>query len=57
MKARDAFVISVRDKAEGNRANERIKEILAEYFKTGNVRLIHGHHSPSKIFEVQSDGE
>jgi uncharacterized protein YggU (UPF0235/DUF167 family) len=52
MKARDAFTISVREKAEDNRANERIRQILAEYFKTGNIRLIHGHHSPSKIFEV-----
>lgn len=52
LKSRDTFVISVREKAERNEANERIKQILSEYFKTKHIRLIHGHHSHNKIFEV-----
>ncbi len=57
MKARDAFAISVREKAEGNKANERVREILAEYYRTKDIRLIHGHHSPGKVFEIVQKGE
>lgn len=56
-KSPDHFEISVREPAEQNRANIRIREILARYFGLSltKVRLISGHHSPSKIFSIDSD--
>ncbi|MBI5140522.1 MAG: DUF167 domain-containing protein [Candidatus Vogelbacteria bacterium] len=50
----DTFKISVRDKAERNMANERIRELLARYFilPPVKIRLVSGHHSQSKIFDV-----
>ncbi len=52
--SKDHFKISVKEKAERNMANTRIREVLAEYFllPIGKIRLISGHHSPSKIFSV-----
>ncbi len=50
----DHFKVSVKEKAEQNMANRRVIKLLADFFNTGekNIRLIHGHHSPSKIFDV-----
>lgn len=49
-----SFSIAVREPAERNLANQRIREILAdEYAITVNmVRLVTGHRSRGKIFEV-----
>jgi uncharacterized protein YggU (UPF0235/DUF167 family) len=40
--------------AERNAANDRVKEIIADIYKvTGaDVRIVTGHHSPSKILDV-----
>ncbi len=48
------FKVSVREKAERNLANRRVIEVLAAYFKVParKVRLISGHHTPSKIFSL-----
>ncbi len=46
------FAISVREKAEHNAANNRIVEILRMHFKTQNIRIINGHHSPSKLVSI-----
>ncbi len=48
------FVISVKEKAERNMANRRVMAILAGHFKVPerSVRVISGHHSPSKIIEI-----
>lgn len=46
------FTISVREKAEGNAANKRVIELLQEHSKTKNVRIINGHHSPSKLISI-----
>ena len=48
------FVASVREKAERNMANKRVREIVAEYFNVpiGKARLISGHHSWIKMFSV-----
>jgi uncharacterized protein YggU (UPF0235/DUF167 family) len=50
----DHFKIVVREKPERNLANRRVAELLADYFKTtfASIRLVSGHHSPSKIFSV-----
>lgn len=52
--ASDRYDICVRQQAERNMANVRIRELLAKEFHVaeGAVRLISGHHSPHKIFSV-----
>jgi uncharacterized protein YggU (UPF0235/DUF167 family) len=49
------FEISVKEKAERNRANIRVIEIIAREFtiSRGKVRIVAGHHSPSKIINVE----
>ena len=53
-KTKDHFTISVREPAERNLANGRVLELVARHFKlpVGKVRIISGHHSPSKILNV-----
>lgn len=50
----DHFEVSVREKAERNLANTRVREIIAEELGLSirKVRIIKGHHSPSKILSV-----
>jgi len=56
-KQKDLFEISVREKAKQNMANNRVVELLARHFGIikGSVRIISGHHSPSKIISVDND--
>ncbi len=49
----DTLRICVKEKAEMNRANNRILELMKDYFDTKNIRLISGHQSPSKIISVE----
>ena len=48
------FTIAVREPAERNLANARIREVLAAELALplGKVRILTGHHSPSKLFVV-----
>ncbi len=48
------YAITVREPAERNLANTRIRELLALELKVpvGAIRLINGHHSPTKLFSV-----
>jgi uncharacterized protein YggU (UPF0235/DUF167 family) len=50
----DTYKMSVREKAEMNMANRRVTELLAENLglPINKIRLISGHHSPSKIFSI-----
>lgn len=50
----DHFVVSVKEKAERNLANRRVVLLVARHFNipTGKVKIISGHHSPSKILSV-----
>ena len=50
----DHFTASVKEKAERNMANTRVRELVAEHFgvPVGKAKLVSGHHSPSKIFSV-----
>ena len=52
----DHFEVSVKEKAERNEANDRILELVAEHFKvpTNKVRIINGHHHPSKLLIVEN---
>ncbi len=51
----DTFKMSVKEKAERNMANMRVKELLAQTLNVPvkHIRLISGHTSPSKIFSIQ----
>ncbi len=51
----DHFTVSLKEKAERNMANKKACELVAEYFKIpiGKVRMISGHHSPSKILSLE----
>jgi len=53
-KTKDGFVIAVREKAERNEANERVRAILAREFGVPPkaVRLERGARSPGKIFRI-----
>lgn len=48
------FHISVREPAERNRANTRIRELIARAFdiEVARVRLLTGHRSRAKIVDV-----
>lgn len=49
------FHVAVREPAERNLANKRVKELLAGACgaRPEDVRLITGHHSPTKIFNIE----
>ncbi len=51
------FEIRVKEPAERNLANKRLKEILAQEFEvsTGSVRLVSGHQSSRKIFSLPDE--
>lgn len=53
-KGSDSYIISIREKAERNMANQRIIQIISLLFNvsTKQVRIINGHQSPSKIISV-----
>ncbi len=50
----NTFEMTIKEPAERNLANKRIKEILAEEFGVSpkSVRIVTGHHSQGKIFDV-----
>lgn len=50
----DRYEISVREKAEGGRANARALEVLAEELgiPRKRLRIVRGHRSPAKIIEA-----
>ncbi len=47
--------ISVKEPAKQNLANRKVLSLVAKHFKlsVAKVRLISGHHTPSKIFSVE----
>jgi len=49
------FIVSVKEEAERNMANGRIVQIFKELYGTNKVRIINGHHSPSKLLSVDVD--
>ena len=52
--SKDHFEIDVKVPAERNLANERVIELVRNYFKgyNGDIRIVSGHHSPSKIISL-----
>jgi len=49
--------IKVKEKAEKNMANNRVIELVARHcnVSVGKVRIINGHHSPSKMLSVEEE--
>lgn len=56
-KSKDHFVVSVREPAERNMANSRVIELIAQHFTipSNKVRIVNGHHSPSKLISIDID--
>ncbi len=52
-----SLILRVKEPAEGNRANERVREIIAERFTLpiGKVRILTGHHSRTKMLTIDND--
>ncbi len=50
------FDVHVKELAKDNRANERMIEMMARHFSVNKsaIRIINGHHSPSKLLSVTS---
>ena len=50
----EGFSVSVREPAERNEANTRVRELLAHFHKIplSRVRFISGQRSPSKKFQI-----
>lgn len=50
----ETLAISVREPASGNRANERVREIVALrlHVPLGKVRILTGHRSRGKLLSI-----
>ncbi len=48
------YTIAVKEPAERNLANKRIREVLAEHLgvAVSKIKMISGHRSPRKIFTI-----
>jgi len=53
----DHYKIAVVEPAMNNRANKRIIEIVRKLFPQTIVKIVSGHHSPSKIVSVETKGD
>lgn len=52
--APDHCTITVRQQAERNMANTRVRELVASHYgcTVSAVRIVSGHHSPHKILSI-----
>ncbi len=50
----ETLTISVREPAQGNHANKRVREVIAVRFGVplGNVRILAGHRSRAKMLSI-----
>jgi uncharacterized protein YggU (UPF0235/DUF167 family) len=50
----NSFAVYTKEPAEQNRANKRMIALISKYLQkpTGKIRILTGHHQPSKIIEV-----
>lgn len=46
------YEVSVREEAKRNAANTRMIELIRLHFGKDKVRIVSGHHSPSKLLSV-----
>lgn len=49
--------ISVREEAEGNQANSRVRELVALRYMlpASKVSILSGHHSPVKLLTIDNE--
>lgn len=53
----DTWRVSVREEAERNQANQRVRELIAGELgiSVSAVRILTGHHSRSKLMSIDID--
>lgn len=53
----DTYELQVKEPAEQNLANRRVRELMAEEFgiRVEAVRIVSGHHSHNKILAINKD--
>jgi len=53
-KSANLFLVSIKEPAERNLANKRVLELVAGHFEVpvSRIRIINGHHHPSKLLSV-----
>lgn len=53
------FLVSVKEPATQNLANKRVIELVALHYTISpkKVRIVNGHHAPSKILSVDMEKE
>lgn len=51
-KEENMFIVSLKEKAERNMANDRLLEIFRDMFETKDIRIVIGAHGSNKILEV-----
>lgn len=49
---KDEFQIYIREPPKEGQANKRVLRILQTHFPNRRIRLVSGHLSPSKVFEI-----
>lgn len=51
----DSYAISVKEKAERNQANARVRELIADAYRVplGAVAIVTGHKRPNKILFIR----
>jgi uncharacterized protein YggU (UPF0235/DUF167 family) len=48
----DSWRVWVKVPAENNAANTRVLELVRSEFPSTSIRIVSGHHSPSKIISI-----
>ena len=46
------YSVSVKEEAKQNRANKRMIELLRDHFGKQNIKIVSGHHTPSKLISI-----
>ncbi len=47
------YEVCVKEEAKQNQANSRMLQILSDYFHTNQIKIVSGHHSPSKLISLE----
>lgn len=47
------YVVCVKEEAKQNRANTRMIEMIKDYCNVSVVKIVSGHHSPSKLLSIE----
>ncbi len=47
------YEVSVKEEAKQNKANSKMLELLKEHFKIKEIKIVSGHHSPSKLLSIK----